>query len=70
MSVFHLLVPSEYLNDQEKYNERILACNKCDWLTNLRTCGNKITHGCGCLIDQKAKLTREECPRGKWKAIK
>ena len=67
--VFNLLDKSKHIKDQQIYNERIRKCNHCPLLTNMRRCGNGITSGCGCYIDQKAKLKSDyggKCPLNKW----
>ena len=65
----HLLDPDKKIGSQKLYNQRILACNYCELLTRFRRCGNGVTTGCGCFIDEKAKLKTEwggVCPRNKW----
>ena len=66
MSVLGLLNKNNYLDDQKKYNERILVCNRCPEQKFNRLALQNQCKICKCLTDLKAKLKDESCPIGKW----
>ena len=46
----------------EVYDQRISICKKCDWYDEKQHRCKE----CGCWLDQKAKISLDSCPIGKW----
>ena len=51
----------EHVSD-DKYKERLEICNICEYKNQVLGVCKK----CGCLLKEKAKHVRAECPIGKW----
>ena len=61
MSIFDLLDESKYVNSSVK-RRRVAICKNCpDLFTPTNQCKK-----CACFVNQKAKLSTESCPKGKW----
>lgn len=45
--------------------QRAAICQKCEWyIRSTKQCKN-----CGCLVNLKVAIAKEECPVGKWHAV-
>lgn len=64
LSLFNVMTQAfktgKMLADEAIIENRILACNGCEFLVENR-CSQ-----CGCFIALKAGLNAESCPKGKW----
>lgn len=48
--------------DEETVQERLAACEKCEFFDPaIRQC-----NACTCLVDLKAQLATEKCPKRRW----
>lgn len=59
---WHLLNPSQYLEDDTLAEKRLSICQQCPELIKLTTQCKK----CGCIMSLKTKLELATCPLGKW----
>lgn len=50
--------------ETDLYQKRIATCEACPLLNPNRTC-----QACGCLVDLKARIFHEPCPKGKWETL-
>lgn len=48
------------------YKERISICEQCDKLTKLFKDTVYQCSECKCVLNIKARMSRQECPLGKW----
>lgn len=56
------LKPSEYLDDTDAAQKRMLICEDCPRLIR----ETKQCRECGCFMKLKTKLANAKCPIGKW----
>jgi hypothetical protein len=52
------------INVKEMSETRLAICKLCEFFRPVPMCAK-----CGCMLEQKTKLSKEKCPIGKWDAV-